>query len=363
IPRAPQLNAQEIGNALYGLQKLTASAGTEAVLTALAAHIRRATQLDGQGIGNALYGLQKLTASVGTEAVLTALAAHIPRAPQLSGQQVGNALYGLHNLTASAGTEAVLTALATHIPRAAKLTAQEVSNALYGLQNLTASAGTEAVLSALAAHIPAAPQLSWLEVCNALYGLQRLATTPGVQSVLRALSAHVLRLPPVEPTAGRTWLAEAVNSLAVHLRAPATLAFLAVLADRADMSVAHTAFPQLLRDAHVDAALLALLDIDITAADIQIDLHGLSHSLSRRLVAAAISRLVGGNMPSMPHQNQLTIICGRGSHNPVHRHTMRRLVLEELARFGVDEPDLSVPGCVRVRRSQGTFAKAGGARA
>ena len=84
----PGLGAQEIGNALYGLQNLTMSTGVEAVLHALAPHISQASQLSAQAIGNALYGLQNLTGGAGVEAVLQALDRHIRPVAQ-SGMQIG----------------------------------------------------------------------------------------------------------------------------------------------------------------------------------------------------------------------------------------------------------------------------------
>ncbi|NBV42384.1 hypothetical protein EBR96_06420, partial [bacterium] len=90
ISRCPtDFNGQAIGNALYGLQRMSRSAGTEAVLRALAGKIKDIDDFSGQNIGLGLYGLQLMDHSVGTEAVLLALAEKIEGIDDFNGQAIG----------------------------------------------------------------------------------------------------------------------------------------------------------------------------------------------------------------------------------------------------------------------------------
>ncbi|MCD6026418.1 MAG: hypothetical protein K0R08_937 [Solimicrobium sp.] len=146
------LNAQTLCTALYGLQNLTCSTGTEAVLCAIAPHIRKTNQLSPQAISDALYGLQNFTNTAGVEEVLQALAPHIFKATQLKPQEIGIALFGLQNLIASTGVEAVLVAIAPHIYKAEQLSGLAMAQTLTGIQNLTSSPGSVAVRNALEPH-------------------------------------------------------------------------------------------------------------------------------------------------------------------------------------------------------------------
>ena len=59
VQRCGELDAQAVGNALYGLQRMTDS--REEVLRLLAAltpKVERCDGLDAQAVGNALYGLR-----------------------------------------------------------------------------------------------------------------------------------------------------------------------------------------------------------------------------------------------------------------------------------------------------------------
>ena len=79
-----------------GIERVTGgSPAAEAVLLALAPQIRASqAQLDAQHVGNALYGLKEQGGSPAAEAVLAALAPKIRECPaQLDAQAVGSALY------------------------------------------------------------------------------------------------------------------------------------------------------------------------------------------------------------------------------------------------------------------------------
>ncbi|HEU4622508.1 MAG TPA: hypothetical protein VFS42_09800, partial [Burkholderiaceae bacterium] len=68
-----QLNAQEIGNALYGLQNMRDSEPVQAVLKAMVPQLSRSDlRLEAQHIGNALYGLRNMQAGTQIRRLLTA---------------------------------------------------------------------------------------------------------------------------------------------------------------------------------------------------------------------------------------------------------------------------------------------------
>ena len=58
------LKAQEIGNALYGLQRMSDSnAEVRQLVAALAPKVQKCRNIDAQAVGNALYGLQRMSDS------------------------------------------------------------------------------------------------------------------------------------------------------------------------------------------------------------------------------------------------------------------------------------------------------------
>ncbi|MDB5729988.1 MAG: hypothetical protein JWQ00_3193, partial [Noviherbaspirillum sp.] len=195
----PLLNARCIGSALYGMQSLTWSEGTDAMLNAIAHHVadERCEPLDARAIGNALYGLKSMVPGDGVESILHAIAPHIESNEQLDAQAIANSLYGMRNLMPTDGTEAVLRAIAPHIEtrQCERLSAHEISIALYGLKVLTASAGTEAVLRAIARHMESEhrARLSTREISRALYGLKNFTASEGTEAVLRAIAVDIER--------------------------------------------------------------------------------------------------------------------------------------------------------------------------
>ena len=184
-------DAQNIGNALYGLKNLEDSKAVQAVLSALATKIPAVTGLDSQAISNALYGLQNLADSNAVQAVLSALATKIPAVTGFKAQAIGNAFYGLKNLTDSKAVQVVLSALATKIPAVTDWDSQAIGNAFYGLKNLTDSNAVQAVLSALATKIPAVTDFNAQAIGNAFYGLKNLEDSEAVQAVLSALATKI----------------------------------------------------------------------------------------------------------------------------------------------------------------------------
>jgi len=154
-----KLNGQAIGNALYGLQNMDASSERvkdllEALTTKInASHATLNAQAIGNGsgsiailnaqeIGSALYGLQKMDArSEEVKDLLKALTTKINNPDvTLNAQAIGNALYGLQKMDArSEEVKDLLKALTIKINGSgAILNAQAIGNALYGLQKMDA---------------------------------------------------------------------------------------------------------------------------------------------------------------------------------------------------------------------------------
>ena len=146
-----------IGNALYGLQKLDgAAAATKRLVQALATKVAESkAELKAQHIGNALYGLQKLDGTNHTtKSLVQALAEIVANSKaELDAQAIGNALYGLQKLDgADAATKRLVQALAKKVAESkAELEAQHIGNALYGLQKLDGTDDTtKSLVQALA---------------------------------------------------------------------------------------------------------------------------------------------------------------------------------------------------------------------
>jgi len=121
---------------------MDASSGwVQGVLLALAEKIKASRcGLDAQAIGNSLYGLQNMDASSeAVKSVLSALAKKIKGSScELNAQEIGNSLYGLQNMDASSEARGVLLALAKKINRSnCELEAQHIGNSLYGLQKMS----------------------------------------------------------------------------------------------------------------------------------------------------------------------------------------------------------------------------------
>ncbi len=171
------LNAQAIGNALYGLQNCCNDhADVEKVLSALADKLeiielnddintisntnrnkidyenenenedkrvereRYELELSGQNIGNALWGLKNMNSDTPqVRRILGLLAKEIQKSKQqLNGQNIGNALYGLHGMNSDQPeVREMLQALAYKVVQSsAPLRGIDVGMALYGLRSM-----------------------------------------------------------------------------------------------------------------------------------------------------------------------------------------------------------------------------------
>jgi hypothetical protein len=136
------LDAQAVGNALYGLQGMTSDkAAVQAILLALVPKVECCREaLDAQAIGNALYGMQGMSSDCQeVRAMLSALRPKVESCREaLDAQAVGNALYGMQGMTSdSAEVRALLLILVPRVESCREaLYAQNVGLALYGMQGM-----------------------------------------------------------------------------------------------------------------------------------------------------------------------------------------------------------------------------------
>ena len=96
------LDAQAVGNALYGLQGMSSDdADVRSLVRVFAGHVERCREpLDVQAVGNALYGLQGMSSDdADVRSLVRVLVGQVERCREpLSTQNVGNALYGLQGM-------------------------------------------------------------------------------------------------------------------------------------------------------------------------------------------------------------------------------------------------------------------------
>ena len=193
-------DAQGIGNALYGLQGM--SSDVQEVKDILKALVRKIaasdTVLGAQGIGNALYGLQSMSSDVQeVKDILKALTRKIIfSAEMLSSQHIGNALYGLQGMSSDVQeVKDMLKALASKIAASdTVLGAQGIGNSLYGLQGMSSDVQeVKGILSALTRKIASSDEmLSSQHIGNALYGLQGMSSdVQEVKDILKALASKI----------------------------------------------------------------------------------------------------------------------------------------------------------------------------
>jgi hypothetical protein len=145
------LNAQGVGNALYGLQSLKLSMEARVILRALVPYVEGcAEHLSPQHVGNALYGLQGLGASEEAHVIVKVLTPKISQCAEVfQGQNIGNALYGLQSFQDSPEVKELLKVMITKTADAAAFTAQEISNAFFGLKNLDDSSHVRELVATL----------------------------------------------------------------------------------------------------------------------------------------------------------------------------------------------------------------------
>ena len=150
-----ELKAQNVGNALYGLQGMSSEvAEVRAMLAALVPQVKACKEeFKAQNVGNTLYGLQGMSIEVSeVQAMLAALVPQVKACKEeFSAQEVGNALYGLQGMSSEVPVVEEILALLFENFDISKVgfTAQNIGNALYGLKNMHASYFADALVSHL----------------------------------------------------------------------------------------------------------------------------------------------------------------------------------------------------------------------
>lgn len=154
-----QWNEIDVSTFMYGIQSLECISDVDGLLLKFAAtKVKQSNaELSSRAIGNALYGLNKITSdTVGVPELAAALAEKIQQSPSnLNGQDIGIGLYGMQGLSASiAEIGLLIEAVAAKIEGSeAELDGQALSNALYGLQ-VCAFSFTFILRSALSSPFP-----------------------------------------------------------------------------------------------------------------------------------------------------------------------------------------------------------------
>jgi hypothetical protein len=194
------LKPQNVGNALYGLQKMSSDhSEVREVLSALAVKIRNCKEnLDPQGVGNALYGLQKMCSdSSEVREILSALAMKIRNCKEnLDPQAVGNSLYGMQKMSSDRSeVQEVLSALALKILKCkGDLSIQQVENGFHGIKGMSRDCSeVRDVVSALTMKVRNHKEnLEAQDLGSELYGLQGMSSD--ASEVHHKLSALMMKL-------------------------------------------------------------------------------------------------------------------------------------------------------------------------
>jgi len=194
------LDAQAVGNALFGLQRMKSnSPEVRALVQAMAKKLQEEKViLDSEGIGSALYGLHRMSSDVPqVRALLSALTGCIEISEvYLSGQGIADSLYGLAGMTTDCKElRTLLTVLASKIDETTgKLDSQEIGNALYGLQGLSSQmVGARLIAGKLGEKLKRSKAVLLSQhIGMAMLGLQRLGPeTVEVRFLMRQLAKRI----------------------------------------------------------------------------------------------------------------------------------------------------------------------------
>jgi len=199
---AGDLNGQDIGIGLYGLQGMSSDIPeVRALVSALADKVQSSeTELDSQALGNALYGLQSLkSAEPEVRKLVAALASKVSESrSDMVAQSIGAGLYGLQRLTSdSLEVRSLVAALAEKVEASAfAFDAQAIGNSLFGLQRMKSNVPeVRALLQAITTKLTvlnSTVQMDSKGIGAALYGLQGMSSDlPQVRSLLAVLAQRI----------------------------------------------------------------------------------------------------------------------------------------------------------------------------
>lgn len=208
---APQIHAsveafnpQNVGNSLYGLQNMSSTAtlrltsdsgevpeseypnAVDEVIVALTSKIAKCSEpLNAQHLGNALYGLQNLSSNSIVRGLLSALIPLLNSCEEaVKPHHIDNALYGLKNMSCEhREVRRILELLSIKIQSCSDTwLSTNIARAVYGLQNMNSNT-TEVkdILDSLALEmstcIASGSYFSSQSIGNILYGIQNMQAT------------------------------------------------------------------------------------------------------------------------------------------------------------------------------------------
>jgi len=194
------LEAQNVGNALYGLRGMNSDyKEVRSIIIALTPKIATAREdLNGQALGNSLYGLQSMSSKESEVRLLLAvLATKVSHTwEDLKAQEIGNALYGLKRMSSDVPeVRILLSSLVTKIAKSPDvLDAQAIGNSLYGMQNMRSNnPEVLSLLTVLAEKLTLSfSELDGQAMGNSMFGLQGMSSDyPEVRAVINALSIKI----------------------------------------------------------------------------------------------------------------------------------------------------------------------------
>lgn len=193
IDQIQELNAQTVGNALYGLRMFQDCPEVRAVFRAVAPKVDTMSEpMSALNVSNAFYGLQRCSNNPEIRELLLALSKRMTE--PMSQHQIGMTLYGLLYCGQSEASLAVLAILAEKIAQCPdEFNEQSISISLYGLHNFTATPEVRAVLAALVPHVSRNGHLplSAQGVANSISGLANTMDCDEARALLRALAPKI----------------------------------------------------------------------------------------------------------------------------------------------------------------------------
>jgi hypothetical protein len=188
-----KLNAQAIGNILYGLQCCDDFEEVRKILVGLIPKIAQCPEnLDAQAVADSLHGLQRLSDSMETRELVAVLIPKIEQCTEgLRAQHISEALYGMQCLGDSEEVRALVATLTPKIEQCTeKLDAQAVGKALYGLKCLRDSHEARKLIAVLTPKIEQCTEEFGVKtICEALHGLEGLGDSEEMRKLMATLSS------------------------------------------------------------------------------------------------------------------------------------------------------------------------------
>jgi len=193
VDSRPGYDSKDISCLLNGLQRCGNSQESRDILAALAPKIEEVREVNAQTVGNALYGLRLFRDCPEVRGIFRAFAVKIETMSEpLPGNTVANAIYGFQRCSDSPELQELLLAFSKRMTD--RMTQQHIAMTLYGLLSSGQSAASLAVLAKLTDKIAqCTEEFNDQTIGNSLYGLQNFNSAPEVRAVIAALRPHIAR--------------------------------------------------------------------------------------------------------------------------------------------------------------------------